>query len=156
MFTSNASEFNIEINSFLPTVEKEFKAQIIRLVQFAHESLVDKTPVHTGRSVRNYILTMDSPYMGVLEPLSGGVPPGQTSKMPLGSEPRREMNKTSSLGSQANLDLTQTPYRSIWISNNTPEIDRLELGLLPTAASSRGSGMLENTFIALLQAVGAL
>ena len=66
------------------------------------------------------------------------------------------MNKTSALGSQANLDLAQTPYRSIWISNNTPEIDRLELGLLPTAAASRGSGMLENTFMGLLQAVGAL
>lgn len=157
MFSSNAKEFNTDLMSFIPAVENDMRKQITRLVQKAHISLIDKTPVHTGRTVRNYILTMDSPFTGsAKEALSGGVAPGRTSAMSLGSEPRRAMNKIAALGTQTSLDLKQTPFRSVWISNNTPEVDKLELGLLPSPARSRSSGMLENTFMALLADVGAL
>ena len=156
MFTSNAKEFNTDLMTFMPAIEAEMTKQITRLVQKAHISLIDKTPVHTGRTVRNYILTMDTPFTGAKDALSSGEAPGHTGNMSLGAEPRRAVNKASALATQSSLDLRQTPFRSVWISNNTPEVDKLELGLLPSPARSRSSGMLENTFLMLLQEVGAL
>lgn len=142
--------------TFLAALQKNIKLPevIIRkkvqeLIHHAHYSITDRTPVWSGRSLRNWVWSMDQPYTNTLEAIDNG-PPGPTNSMPLGSEPRRGPNKASSDATLEALTY-RSPFRTYWLANNAPDIIKLEYGQLPTPASSRNSaGMVRVTVQELL------
>ena len=129
-FKSNSTHFISQAKMVPEKLEVKFRIRLEKIVRVAHKSLLDKTPVFEGRTVRNYILTMDSPHQGSqIEPIGSG-PPGPTNSMPLGSEPRRPANEAASLATQSALDLRK-PFRKVFITNNSEAVAGLERGELP-------------------------
>ena len=134
-------------------------ANIETLCNEIDEHIKSLTPVHTGQAVRNYIWTIGQPFTGVYEAIDNG-PTGHTNSMPLGSEPRRGVNEDAAARSLTSLNFTN-PFATIYLTNNSPDIEGLELGLLPgPPLSSRSpSGMfgLVNAFVnAKISAKGIL
>jgi len=130
IFSSNAQSF-IASNKFFEKIPRIVLTKTLRAVtKVVHRSLLAKTPVYTGETVRNYILTMDSPHGGVVFPPIGIQDTGPTNSMSLGTEPRRAANEAASLATQGNLNLSD-PFKKIFISNASPAVAGLEMGLLP-------------------------
>lgn len=112
-------------------LEDRMRKNIGRIVLEVDASLKARTPVNTGSAVRNYIWTKDVPFAGVMEAIDNG-DPGPTNSMPLGQEPRRDINETAAFESLLALDFTN-PFQKFICTNNDPDIQGLELGLLPPA-----------------------
>ena len=124
--------------------EKVIRLQMQKATAFVHESVTSKTPVFTGKSLRNWQWTMDEPFGGVLE-AAGTAPPGHTSQMPLGAEPRRAPNMSSPNQSLKSLSFTN-PFVKYILTNNSENIIELEFGQLPSPSTSRNpAGMLRVT-----------
>lgn len=131
MFKSNKIQFQKQLNSFFPKWKKEFSARLNNISRYAHKTLMSKTPVNEGTTVRNYILTMNTPSSTVYSPIESG-PVGQTNNLPLGVEPRRDANERAAESSLSNLKIDPAnPFVKIYISNNSDSVAGLELGLLP-------------------------
>lgn len=87
------------------------------------------TPVYTGQAVRNYIWTAGAPNTTVYEAIENGET-GQTNNMPLGNEPRRSSNEAAAAQSLDALDFGN-PFQTFYLTNLSPDIEGLELGILP-------------------------
>ena len=131
MYKSNAASFISKLKKVPNKWEDRLGKKITNTIKFVHQSLIDKTPVHEGTTVRNYILTMDSPYSGGEIAAIGTGDPGRTSTMSLGSEPRRPANERAALATQANLNLKTNIYRKVYITNNSHAVGGLEMGDFP-------------------------
>ena len=150
----------INLNSFLSGLErlKKEPEKIVRrklevVLRLVHQGVTSRTPVYTGKSLRNWVWTMDQPSASSDLPALGSGDPGHTGSMPLGAEPRRPANQAAVDASFATLDLSK-PMRSFWLSNNSENIVDLEYGMLPTPGRSRNpAGMVGVTFEEVLQAL---
>lgn len=108
------------------------------------ETIKSHTPVHSGSAVRNYIWSVGAP-SSVVHPAINNGPPGPTNSMPLGSEPRRDVNEQAARETLLSMDF-KNPFQTFVLVNNDPDIDRLEYGLLPTPEKSRSpNGMFALT-----------
>lgn len=126
-----------------------------KVLTLTHKNVTMRTPVFTGKSLRNWVWSMDTPSSTANLPAIGTGDPGQTSKMSLGSEPRRPANQAAVDASFAALDLSK-PMRAYWLSNRSTEIMDLEYGKLPSPGRSRSpAGMAAITFQEILGLVGA-
>jgi hypothetical protein len=131
MFKSNIPQFKDQLNSYFPKWKKDFAKRLDRIARYTHKTLMSKTPVHEGTTVRNYILTMNTPSSTVFDPIESG-PTGQTNNLPLGVEPRRPANEKAAETSLSNLIVNpDKPFVKIYISNNADSVSGLEAGLLP-------------------------
>ena len=96
----------------------------------ATETIIERTPVYTGKTLRNFRWSVGAPYAGVLPAISKGGLPGKTSKAPLGSEIRREPNaedvRTGAL--DVITDLQRNPFQDIFLVNNHDNYFRVEYG----------------------------
>jgi len=129
MFRSNASSFAKQLENCYQKKIEEAATRVFKTARFVHKSLIDKTPVWEGVTVRNYIMTIGTPYAGVL-PEIGGVPTGRTNQMPLGTEPRRAENAAAALESGSVLTKVNA-FSKIYITNNSDSVSGLEHGELP-------------------------
>lgn len=110
---------------------QKFTALIDKVTNAVHFSLLEKTPVHSGETVRNYIWTQDSPFNGPsISPIANS-PTGQTNKMALGSEPRRSINEAAATATLEALTFSK-PFKKYFVTNNAPQVRGLEAGELPT------------------------
>lgn len=124
--------------------ERLFRIKMQKLTVFVHKGVTSKTPVFTGKSLRNWQWTMDEGFSGVLEAAGSG-PTGQTSQMPIGTEPRRSANMASPDASLSALNYSK-PFRKYILTNNSENIIPLEFGQLPSSDTSRSpAGMLRIT-----------
>jgi hypothetical protein len=128
-FSSNYKEFASGLKKEVLIVQKMLAERIVNTARFAHRSLIDKTPVWEGKTVRNYIMTVGSPFAGEFDEIGTG-PTGVTSQMALGSEPRRAANAEAALATGSVLTL-KNAFSQIYISNNTDTVAGLENGDLP-------------------------
>lgn len=152
---SNVGSFLEALERQKTVPEKMVQKVLKRVLTVAHKGVTMRTPVYTGKSLRNWVWTMDQPSSSSNLPALGSGDPGQTSKMKLGTEPRRPANQAAVDATFAALDLSK-PLRSFWLTNNSAEIMDLEYGKLPTPGRSRSpSGMAAVTFQEILAAVGA-
>lgn len=110
-------------------LENRIARNISNLIHDIDGFIKSVTPVNTGQAVRNYIWSMNSPFMGTFDAIDNG-PPGPTNSMALGSEPRRQVNESAAAESISSLDL-RNPFGVIYLTNNSPDIVGLEMGLLP-------------------------
>lgn len=138
-------------------LETRIARNIVGLVHDIDGFIKSVTPVNTGQAVRNYIWTMGSPFMGVLDAIDNG-PPGPTNSMALGSEPRRGPNEAAAAESLSSINVGN-PFGVIYLTNNAPDIEGLEMGLLPgpplKSRSPQGMfGLTQAHFNALVNARG--
>lgn len=111
-------------------LERRFAANVETLVHEVDTFIKSITPVNTGQAVRNYIWTRDMPNTMVYDAIDNG-PPGATNSMPLGEEPRRAVNEAAAAESLTGLGITANPFAPIILTNLAPDIEGLELGILP-------------------------
>lgn len=157
MFKSNIPQFEKQINAYFPKFKKDFAKRLDAIARYSHKTLMSKTPVHEGTTVRNYILTMGSPSSVTYDPVESG-PIGQTNNLPLGLEPRRGANEKAAEGSLSNLNISaENPFVKIYISNNADSVSGLEAGELPGEPykSRSPSGMFGITMEQLLAKLGS-
>jgi hypothetical protein len=144
MITTNAREFITGINRYRKLPERIIRKRVMFAVQFLHEGVTSKTPVHTGAALRNWQWTVGTP-SGTKLPDPGGVAPGPTNSMPLGPEPRRARAQADSDESFSALKFTD-PFQVFYLTNNDDDIMNLEYGKLPTPERSRSpAGMARVT-----------
>lgn len=141
-------------------LERQFAKNIDSLVREIDTHIKALTPVNTGQAVRNYIWTRDVPNSVVYDAIDNG-PPGPTNSMALGTEPRRAINEDAASASLGTLGLSANPFGTIYLSNNSPDIAGLELGILPgppfKSRSPQGMfGITESYFNALIASQGIL
>jgi len=149
VLTANLGAFSAGLDRAVDKIEKKFRARVIGSVNFTHSMILSRTPVHTGKSIRNYIWTVDKQYTGPQVGAAGTMPPGPTNSMSLGSEPRRPANEGRPTRSKLALDF-KNPYRNFILTNVADTIKDLEYGLLPSPDRSRSpAGMFGITLQAL-------
>lgn len=110
--------------------ERKFALNLDALVRDIDDHIKALTPVNTGQAVRNYIWSVGQPNSVVYEAIDNG-PPGPTNSMTLGSEPRRGPNEAAAARSLGTLGIAANPFAVIYLTNLSPDIEGLELGLLP-------------------------
>lgn len=111
-------------------LERRFAANVENLVEEVDTFIKSVTPVNTGQAVRNYIWTRGAPNTVVFDAIDNG-DPGPTNSMPLGQEPRRGVNEAAAAESLIGLGIGTNPFGTIYLTNLSPDIEGLELGLLP-------------------------
>lgn len=150
-FHSNASSVISTFQKYKKKPEERVRKFIIEAIDFIHEGVTDRTPVHTGESLRNWQWTKGAPYGGKL-PDPGGVAPGPTNSMPLGTEPRRPAAQADSDASKDSLDLSD-PFDIFYLTNNSDDIIDLEFGRLPSPDRSRSPAGMVRVTVAEFQSI---
>ena len=144
----NEAAFIARLNQYPRTLQRNYTKRLKLAIDMVTDRVLSRTPVYTGRTVRNWRWTMDAPFGGVL-PAIGSGQPGQTSGMALGSEPRRGPNQADAKATKDTLSLGR-PWRKFFLTNNAPNVGALEAGVAPDAQRSRApSGMLGISLIEL-------
>lgn len=136
-FTTNRKEVEAQVRASMSRFEQHLSVRIMVVCGEIDEYIKSLTPVYSGQSVRNYIWSSGSAFGGVLEAIDNG-PTGRTNTMPLGVEPRREVNEEAAADSLLALDFTN-PFQTFILVNNAPQIAGLEYGLLPGPPLSQRS-----------------
>jgi len=144
----------------IEALERKFAQNIQNLVEEIDHHIKALTPVNTGQAVRNYIWSINNPNPVVYQAINNG-DPGRTNQMALGTEPRRGVNEAAAAESMNTLGLMSNPFGVIYLTNNSPDIVGLEMGILPgppfKSRSPRGMfGVTEAYFNALIKAQGIL
>lgn len=115
--------------SALSEVRQEVARRMVMALTDMHQSILE-TPVYTGSTLVNYRWSIGAAVEGVRKPVETGGKPGTTSKLPLGSEPRRAAN-------QAQIDeefhamlasVRENPFQDIFLVNNKPNFTDIEYG----------------------------
>ena len=126
------------------TAVKELEQRAIEEVQHATVVVVREcmknTPVWEGEVVRNYNAGIGGGSGGGVKAPIGGVAPGNTNSMPLGSEPRRPANEAAAL---ADVNASISGMRSlsdVVIGNSSANFNRADSGAAPTPQSARNPG----------------
>ena len=135
MFTSNAKVVIAGLEKYKSLPEKMLRRAIVIDVRFLHKAVTDRTPVHTGKSLANWVWSVGTPFSGTIkESTSGDI--GQTRNAPLGSEGRRASNQAKVNQTLSSLDFSN-PFQVFYLTNNAESIMDLEYGKLPTSKDSR-------------------
>jgi len=137
----NRAAFSKHLQSFLPEKKKEMTDRIERIAFFIHERALARTPVHTGEAVANYQWSLDTPFVGTIEPINSPASPGRTNDLPLGAEPRRRANEGMANASFHEIDWSKTFGRVVYLSNNSEQWAGLEAGQLPESPLRQRSPM---------------
>lgn len=111
-------------------LEARIAANIEALIEQVDTHIKALTPVNTGQAVRNYIWSRGTANTTVYKAIDNG-PTGATNSMTLGSEPRRGPNEAAAAQSLESLGIKANPFGTIILSNYAPDIEGLELGILP-------------------------
>lgn len=138
-------------------LENRIARNISNLIHDIDGFIKSVTPVNTGQAVRNYIWSVGSPFAGTFDAIDNG-PTGPTNSMALGTEPRRAVNEAAAAESLTAIN-PRDPFGVIYLTNNSPDIVGLEMGLLPgpplKSRSPQGMfGIANIHFNALVKAKG--
>lgn len=153
------SAYNAAMAS-IDALEKQFAQNINELVHEIDSHIKSLTPVNTGQAVRNYIWTREVPNTVVFSAIDNG-PTGKTNTMALGTEPRRAANESAAADSLNTLGVVANPFGTFYLTNNSPDIVGLEMGILPgppfKSRSPRGMfGVTDAYFNTLVSTQGIL
>ena len=155
---SNHRQVEAKVRKSMDGFRARFAAGMKDLCEEVDETIKSHTPVWSGKAVRNYNWSVGQPDTTVHEAIDNG-PPGPTNSMPLGSEPRREVNERAARESLMSLDFSN-PFQSFILTNAADDIEGLEYGLLPTPEKSRSPngmfGLTQNYAAEFLRSKGIL
>lgn len=134
-YSSNITDAIQGFDWILPPIEAKITKRIEAVVRTVEASLLAKTPVWQGTSVRNFIWAQNAEPAGPFAPIDNG-PTGATNSMPLGTEPRRPPNEAESQRTVEALAFKR-PWGRYVMSNKAEGIGELEAGQFPTSERSR-------------------
>lgn len=126
---ANRKEIEAKVRASMNQFEHGVSTRLMTLCGEINEYIMSLTPVHSGQTVRNYIWTTGTAFSGVLDPIENGET-GATNSMPLGVEPRRSINEEAASETLLAIDF-RNPFQTFILTNNSPQVSGLELGLLP-------------------------
>lgn len=95
---AGVSETAKQLQGEVDALTKQGAAELKRAVNVCLETMMSLTPVWTGETVANYHVNLGTTATGGFREAAGGVDPGNTNKLPLGSEPRRPANEALARG----------------------------------------------------------
>lgn len=124
--TIDARRFMPNIQAIEDRIAKKIAAAAKNIVYFIDASVHAKTPVHTGEAVRNMIWSMDMPSPASFPAIDNG-PPGVTSQMALGAEPRRPPNAAAAKQTLRALTFVD-PFHVYILHNESSDIGLIEYG----------------------------
>jgi hypothetical protein len=169
LLATNGAAFVESIKKLPEQYDNRFRRAFLRIIAFTHDEVMELTPVHSGLTVRNFIVTMGRPEGGYYEEVRRKADKGQTGVRkgrggvgkqhrprlegtPLGEENRRKANEREARRTRRdNVDLTNHPYKNIFITNNAPFAWEVEMGRLPKDPyEPRNWHMMESTFANLI------
>lgn len=140
----NRQEIERKVRASMGKFQKRLGQGIQDVCHEIDDTIKAGTPVWSGLAVRNYLWSTGTARGEVLPAIDNG-PPGPTNSMPLGTEPRRDVNESASRETLLGVDFTN-PFQAFILVNNAPDIAGLEYGLLPTPEQSRSpNGMYGQT-----------
>lgn len=130
--------------------EKSLKDAADRMqqaVKIFTDTILERTPVYTGRTLVNFHWTVDQPATEVRKPVVSSGLPGKTSNLALGSEPRRSANAAVVL-SEANAVIERIrvggikgDIPTIYLVNNSPSYYAVEYGTYSENARTPPGGI---------------
>jgi hypothetical protein len=124
----NSVGFMSGLDASVARFQSRFAKRLEAIMTFAMDKLIARTPVYTGRAVRNYVASMGKPYAGA--PMKGFRPVEATNKLRLGAERLRGDASRDSKGTLKGLRYDK-PFQEFYITNRASNIAGLEAGALP-------------------------
>lgn len=152
----NSDQFLKGLDAFEEQAIDQFRQRVKNTVAEGLRRLMAKTPVWSGQTVANYVVTAGAPYSGPVKP--GFAPTEGTNNMPLGTEPNRVQAEAVALASLATVDFSD-PFQTYYITNRAPQAALLEIGEAPSKERSRspnGMFVLTHTELEALLSSGRL
>lgn len=127
-----------EVDNAIRDLEKEAATEVQRAAETVLNELLKRTPVWSGETVANYVVST-SPSPGASRRPSGG-PPGPTNTMSLGSEPNRKTNEA--IARQGLNSLGGGKLRAVYITNavSGKKWDLIDNGAAPSKDRARNPG----------------
>jgi hypothetical protein len=152
-YSSNANSFASQFAKIAAYAREEAGEYERQFVIELNKRILALTPVWEGDSIANYVWSVGSPLLTHISPI-GGVAPGPTNTMALGTEPRRAENEAMVRERLASVLAAQLPA-NIYMTNSAPEIVNLEYRQNPTPDRTRvrSGGMVR---LAIIQTIGTL
>ncbi|MFW8594949.1 hypothetical protein [Cribrihabitans neustonicus] len=114
--------------------EDRFRDRVRDTVREGLRRLIARTPVWSGQTVANYVVTAGAPYSGLVK--AGFEPTPGTNNMPLGTEPNRPQAEAIAWATFESVSFDD-PYQQFYITNRAPQAALLEIGAAPDVARSR-------------------
>jgi hypothetical protein len=145
MFTSNIDEIIARMQRIEGEITKQFAKLVSRVVLEIDNTIHPRTPVWSGRAVRNMIWTRGSPNAVQYDPVGGGEE----------GEARRGPNAAAARATRQNLNFSN-PFGVYWLSNNAHHIEELEAGNLPYPGKHPVDGMFGITYAEVVAKLGNL
>jgi hypothetical protein len=126
----NSMSFMAGLDKAVERQEDRFRVRVKAVMEYSMNALLARTPVNTGRAVRNYVFTVGKGANFGVKP--GRKPVEATNKLALGQEALRPEAEAAARATLEGYDFAN-PYQTFSIVNNAPHIAGLEYGLLPYA-----------------------
>ncbi|RUW56739.1 hypothetical protein [Mesorhizobium sp. M8A.F.Ca.ET.021.01.1.1] len=143
MYTSNIDAIIAKMQGIEDRIKKHFAKVVSRVVLEIDTSIHPRTPVWSGRAVRNMIWTKGTPNAVEHDPIGGGEEgPG-----------RRGANSAAAHATREALDFSN-PFAVYWLTNNARHIEELEAGLLPYPGKHPVDGMFGITYAEVVAKLG--
>lgn len=147
-YRSNIRDVTRRMRGIPTRIEAKLTTKLHAVLHAIDDGVHKRTPVWSGRAVRNMIWTKNIPNGTEFAPIGSG-DPGPTNSMPLGSEPRRPANETAARATLKAIGLKR-PFGIYYLTNVARHIGDLEHGKLPSPERSRSpAGMFGVTIIAV-------
>lgn len=133
--------------SLTPDIQKEIESLKQQGVEATKEAarqltkeMMDRTPVWSGKTVRNYAWGFNGAPSGGQQDELGSGPKGPTGSLGLGDEPRRAENEAAALAEMEGVLGGVTELGTLCVDNFSDIWDLVDNGSAPTADRSRNPG----------------
>jgi hypothetical protein len=125
----NPKGFMTGLDHFVERFHTRWAQRMAAIMHFAMDRLTARTPVYTGRAVRNYVASIGKPYAGPA--MKGFRPVEATNPLRLGAEQLRDDATRDAKGTLKGLRFDTKPFSEFYITNRASNISGLEAGELP-------------------------
>ncbi|QIV65819.1 hypothetical protein Cp1R7AA1_215 [Mesorhizobium phage Cp1R7A-A1] len=143
MFTSNIDAIIAQMQGIEDRIKKHVAKIVSRVVLEIDTAIHPRTPVWSGRAIRNMIWTKGAPNTTEYSPIGSGE----------AGENRRGPNSAAAHATREALDFSN-PFAVYWLTNNAHHIEELEAGNLPYPGKHPAGGMFGITYAEVVAKLG--
>lgn len=147
MALSNVNDYVAKMKKGLADFEKECIEVTKNAARVVTREMMDRTPVWSGRTVRNFQWGIGTAPSGEIEPSGTTSKKEPTNTMGLGSEPNRGTNEAAALAEMESVLDGVTKLSNLSCSNNSKAWDLVDNGSAPTPDRARNPGGVSNAAV---------